>query len=92
MLFKQFLPQKGFGPATLAQRFVVKPPPARRSGSVAGVTGACVCDCWVEYIEVEQDRDDFRENLIYLCEHKLITGTLINGKVELIRPGTQPQG
>ena len=23
---------------------VVKPPPARRSGSVAGVTGACVCD------------------------------------------------
>ena len=25
---------------------VVKPPPARRSGSVAGVTGACVCDGW----------------------------------------------
>ena len=24
----------------------VKPPPARRSGSVAGVTGACVCDGW----------------------------------------------
>ena len=23
---------------------VVKLPPARRSGSVAGVTGACVCD------------------------------------------------
>ena len=23
-----------------------KPPPARRSGSVAGVTGACVCDGW----------------------------------------------
>ena len=27
-------------------RGVVKPPPARRSGSVAGVTGACVCDGW----------------------------------------------
>ena len=27
-------------------RDVVKPPPARRSGSVAGVTGACVCDGW----------------------------------------------
>ena len=25
---------------------VVKPPPARRSGSVAGVTGACICDGW----------------------------------------------
>ncbi len=24
----------------------VKPPPARRSGSVAGVRGACVCDGW----------------------------------------------
>ena len=28
------------------QLSVVKPPPARRSGSVAGVTGACVCDGW----------------------------------------------
>ena len=27
-----------------ARAVVVKPPPARRSGSVAGVTGACVCD------------------------------------------------
>ena len=26
------------------ERAVVKLPPARRSGSVAGVTGACVCD------------------------------------------------
>ena len=46
----------------------------------------------MEYTDEEQDRDDFRENLIYLFEHKLITGTLINGKVELIRSGTQRQG
>ena len=38
MFLKQFLSQKGFSPATLAQRFVVKPPPTRRSCSIAGVT------------------------------------------------------
>ena len=28
----------------IVELIVVKLPPARRSGSVAGVTGACVCD------------------------------------------------
>ena len=33
------------GKIALAElKAVVKLPPARRSGSVAGVTGACVCD------------------------------------------------
>ena len=41
---------------------------------------------WVEHTDEEQGRDDFHANLIYLYEHKLITGTLINGNVELVRP------
>ena len=32
------------GRSYLEPYIVVKPPPARRAGSVAGVTGACVCD------------------------------------------------
>ena len=41
---------------------------------------------WVEYTHDEQIRDGFQANLIYLYEHALITGTLINGDVELIMP------
>ena len=41
---------------------------------------------WVEYTHEEQVRDGFQANLIYLHEHGLIAGTLINGNAELIRP------
>ena len=41
---------------------------------------------WVEYTHEEQVRDGFQANLISLHEHGLITGTLINGNAELIRP------
>ena len=41
---------------------------------------------WVEYTHEERHRDGLQANLIYLHEHGLITGTLVNGDTEVVNP------
>ena len=41
---------------------------------------------YVEYTHEERYREGLQANLIYLHEHGLITGTLVNGNVELVNP------
>ncbi len=40
----------------------------------------------VEYTHEEHHRDGLQANLIYLHEHGLITGTLVNGDTEVVNP------
>ena len=41
---------------------------------------------YVEYAHEERHRERLQANLIYLHEHGLITGKLVNGNVELVDP------